>query len=58
MIDEPSVSALSDVERLRALGLDAPLPARVAYELKKRGIKLGEGPVTAERLAEELCAIK
>lgn len=58
VIDEPSVSALSDVERLRALGLDAPLPARVAYELKKRGIKLGEVPVTAERLAEELCAIK
>ncbi len=57
-IDENSRDALSDVERLRSLGLDAPLPARIAYGLKRRGIYTGDVPVTAERLAEVLCAIK
>ncbi|MBQ7227165.1 MAG: energy-coupling factor transporter ATPase [Clostridia bacterium] len=57
VIDEPSHTALADVERLRSYGLDAPLPARVAYGLKQRGVELGE-IVTARELAEALCRLK
>lgn len=55
VIDAPARTALSDVETLRAYGLDAPLPARIAYEMRKRGALLPDGIVTAEDLAEALC---
>ena len=55
VIDAPAHRALSDVETLRAYGLDAPLPARIAYEMRKRGALLPDGIVTAEDLAEALC---
>lgn len=56
--DAPASVALSDVETLRSVGLDAPLPARIAYELSRRGLKLPGGILTAEELAEALCVIK
>ena len=57
-IDAPSAEALSDVQALRSIGLDAPLPARIAYELGKRGMRLEGKIYTPEGLAEALCAIR
>lgn len=55
VIDEPSHKALADVERLRTFGLDAPIAARVAYELRRRGVPL-EGEIVANgELKEALC---
>ena len=58
VVDKPSGEALSDVELLRAYGLDAPLPARVAYELRRRGMPLSGGIVTADDLKEALWRLK
>lgn len=57
-MDMPSSAALSDVEALRSIGLDAPLPARIAYELRKRGLSMPEGITTPDGLTEALCRIK
>ncbi len=58
VIDEPSRSALSDVERLRSFGLDAPLPARVAHTLRRNGIAIDKDVISAEELKEALCRLK
>lgn len=58
VIDEPARRALSDVERLRTYGLDAPLPARVAHELRLRGMPLEGEIVSAEELKEALWRLK
>ncbi len=58
VIDEPSHTALSDVERLRSFGLDAPLPARIADSLRKNGVGLPEGIVSDEELKEALWRLK
>lgn len=58
VLDKPSDEALSDVETLRAYGLDAPLPARVAYELRRRGMPLEGNIITSEQLKEALWRLK
>lgn len=58
VIDEPTHAALSDVERLRTYGLDAPLPARVAHELRLQGMPLEGEIVSAEELKEALWRLK
>ncbi len=58
VLDENAHSALSDVERLRAYGLDAPLPARIAYELRRRGIALEGEIVTNSELKEAIWRLK
>ena len=45
----------SRVDELEALGLEAPLAAKVANELRKSGAKLPENIITDEELAEALC---
>lgn len=45
----------SQVEKLEALGLEAPLAAKVANELRKGGLKLAANIITDEELAEALC---
>lgn len=45
----------SRVDELEALGLEAPLAAKVASELRKSGVKLPENIITDEELAEALC---
>lgn len=45
----------SRVDELEALGLEAPLAAKVASELRKSGAKLPENIITDEELAEALC---
>ena len=45
----------SRVEELEKLGLEAPLAAKFAFELRKSGVKLPQGIITNEELAEALC---
>ena len=45
----------SRVDELEALGLEAPLAAKVANELRKSGVKLPSGIITDEELAQALC---
>ena len=44
----------SQVERLKELRLDVPQVTLLAHELKRRGVALPDGILTAEELAEEL----
>lgn len=44
----------SQVERLKELRLDVPQVTLLAYELKKRGIRLPDGILTVEELADSL----
>lgn len=45
----------SRVDELEALGLEAPLAAKVASELRKSGVKLPQDIITDEELAQALC---
>lgn len=45
----------SRVDELEQLGLEAPLAAKVASELRKSGVKLPENIITDEELAQALC---
>lgn len=58
VMDEKSCTALSDVDRLRSYGLDAPLPSRIAHELRGRGVKLEGDIVTNDGLREALWRLK
>ncbi len=44
----------SQVEKLKKLRLDVPQVTMLAYELKRRGLALPDGILTAEELADEL----
>ena len=44
----------SRVDELEKLGLEAPLAAKIAFELRKSGVKLPQGIITNEELAEAL----
>ena len=43
------------VKELHALGLEAPLAAQAAFDLRQEGIKLADGIISNEELTEELC---
>ena len=43
------------VEELKALGLDVPQIAELAYELRKEGIDISHGVMTVEEMVNELC---
>lgn len=45
----------SQVERLKELRLDVPQVTLLAYELKKKGVELPDGILTAQELVEALC---
>lgn len=45
----------SRVDELEHLGLEAPLAAKVASELRKSGMKLSQDIITDEELAQALC---
>lgn len=47
-----------NIDKLRAVGVDAPLPARVAAELRSRGLDIPRGIVTPSALTEALCRLK
>ncbi len=48
----------SQVERLKELRLDVPQITLLAYELKKKGVPLSDGILTARELTEELTALR
>ncbi len=48
----------SRVERLKELRLDVPQVTLLAYELQKAGVKIPEGILTADELAEALKRVK
>lgn len=43
------------VKELHALGLETPLAAQAAFDLRREGIKLADGIISNEELTEELC---
>lgn len=43
------------VNELHAMGLETPVAAQVAFDLRQRGVKLPQGIISDERLTEELC---
>lgn len=43
------------VRELYALGLEAPLAAKVADDLRQSGLDLQQGIITNEELAESIC---
>ena len=45
-------------DRLKGYGLELPLAAEIADKLIARGVRLPDGILTEERLAEDLCALK
>lgn len=45
-------------EQLNAFGLELPLASIVAQKLKEAGVKLSDGILTEQELAEELCALR
>lgn len=48
---------LTDITLLEEAGLEPPLAVKVYYDLKKKGLKLAECPVTNEELVDELCSL-
>ncbi len=44
-------------EKLKTIGLEIPLATRIADKLRENGVKLPDGILTEERLAEELCKL-
>ena len=56
VLDEGSPRAIfTQVKKLKELGLDVPLAAQVADQLRKTGIKLPDDIITDEELAVALC---
>lgn len=45
----------SHVRELKDLGLEVPLAAQVAHDLRGKGVKLPQGIITNEELAKHLC---
>ena len=54
MEGKPS-DVFSQVERLKELGLDAPLAAEVAWQLRQQGLDIAADVITDEQLAVTLC---
>lgn len=58
VVDDNTKNALCDVERLQSYGLQAPLPVRIASELKKRGVDIDGQILTTSELKEALWQLK
>lgn len=43
------------VRELHAMGLETPLAAQIAYDLRQKGMNLPDGIISNEELTEELC---
>jgi energy-coupling factor transport system ATP-binding protein len=48
----------SNVERLKAIGLDVPQVTLLSYELAKQGFEVSTQNLTVEELVDELCQLK
>jgi len=54
LLDSDPCDVFSHVDLLREKGLDVPQAAQLAYELRKYGINLPEGIITAEECADAI----
>lgn len=57
MQGEPK-EVFSNIEKLQKLGLDVPPMTKLAYELKKEGIKIDDKILTIEEMVDSLCQLK
>ena len=48
----------SQVERMKAIGLDVPQMTELAYRLRKQGLPLREDIMTVEEMKDALCQLK
>lgn len=55
VMDGTPREVFADVDRLKELGLDVPVAAEVAHDLRAAGIPLREDIITDEELGEALC---
>ena len=55
VMDGTPREVFADVDRLKELGLDVPVAAEVAHDLRAAGIPLREHIITDEELGEALC---
>ena len=55
ILDGTPAEVFHDVEKIRGLGLDVPVSADVAAQLRRRGMNLPGGITTNEGLAKALC---
>ncbi|MDU5530206.1 energy-coupling factor transporter ATPase [Negativicoccus succinicivorans] len=55
VMDGTPREVFADVDRLKKLGLDVPVAAEVAHDLRAAGIPLREHIITDEELGEALC---
>lgn len=51
----PPEEIFARVNELHAMGLETPVAAQVAFDLRQKGVKLPQGIISDERLTEELC---
>ena len=55
IMDSDPVSVFSQVDRIRALGLDVPIAADIAARLRLKGVDISAGIIRDEELAVALC---
>ena len=55
IMDSDPVSVFSQVDRIRALGLDVPIAADIAARLRLKGVDISAGIIHDEELAVALC---
>ncbi|MCL2415961.1 MAG: ATP-binding cassette domain-containing protein, partial [Defluviitaleaceae bacterium] len=48
----------SDIDALKAIGLDVPQTTEIAHRLRLRGCELDEGILSVEELVDALCQLK
>lgn len=58
LLDGPPEAVFSRTEDLLSAGLDVPRPARIARELRRRGVPLAEGIYTMDALEAALTALR
>lgn len=54
-LDGTPEEVFAHVRELHAMGLETPLAAQIAYDLRQNGMNLPDGIISNEELTEELC---
>ena len=54
-LDGTPEEVFAHVRELHAMGLETPLAAQIAYDLRQKGMNLPDGIISNEELTEELC---
>lgn len=56
--DGSPAEVFDEPEKLQAVGVDAPMPSRIASQLRARGMDIPRGIVSDDQLTEALCRLK